>query len=86
MVVRVVTFFILEVPDSDRAALVSGINYKWPMRYHGKFQCVVLLKFCRSFVSVLKIRNSNSEFFESFIRVKRPLLARLRNLRTLNAN
>ncbi len=38
-----------------------------PMRYHGKFQCVVSLKFCRSFVLVLKIRNSNSEFFESFI-------------------
>ncbi len=35
---------------SDRAALVSGISDKRPMRYHRKFQRVVSLKFCRSFV------------------------------------
>ncbi len=52
---------------SDQAALVSGISDKRRMRYHGKFQRVVSLKFCRSFAIVWKIRNSNTEFFESFI-------------------
>ncbi len=32
----------------DRAALVSGISDKRPMRYRGKFQCVVSLKSCLS--------------------------------------
>ncbi len=44
----------------DRAALVSEISDTRPMRYHGKFQRVISLKF---FVSVLNIRNSNSKFF-----------------------
>ncbi len=58
---------------SDRAALVSGISNKRRMRCHRKFQCVVSLKFCRSFVLVLKIRNSNSELFESFILINSML-------------
>ncbi len=53
-------------PNLDRAALVSGISDK-RMRCHGKFLCIISLKFCRSFVLVLKISNSNSEFFESLI-------------------
>ncbi len=43
------------------------ISDKRRMRYYGKFQCVISLKFCGSFVLVFRIRNSNSEFFESFI-------------------
>ncbi len=50
--------------NSEQAALVSVISDKRPIRYHGKFQCIVSLKFCRSFLLVLKIRNSNFEFFE----------------------
>ncbi len=63
---------------SDLAALVLGISDKRSMRYHGKFQCVVLFKFCRSFVLVLKIRNLNSEFFESFILINSTYIMKLR--------